>query len=178
MSNICKTPFGTYAPIYRDLGFWARPLTGKVCKEKSWQLPDSEMPEDLFENWLRNKAGFNIGICAGSIFPDNTRLGFLDIDHDQFINLGKVLLQNPICVRYGKKGAVIPFRYPDGLKVPNKEKINTKADFEKEEVAELFFSKAYCAVPPSIHPDTKQPYRWEGPALHEINFNLLPMIGE
>jgi hypothetical protein len=178
MSNICKTPFGTYAPIYKEKGFWTSPANGKACIEKNWQLPDEELDDGLFENWLKKKSQSNIVIVAGSYFPDDTRLGFLDIDHDAFVNVGKVLSGNPICVRFGKKGAVIPFRYSGKLSVPKKKVISTKADFEKKDVLELFFFNCYCVVPPSIHPDTDQPYRWEGPALHEIDFQQLPLLGE
>ncbi len=110
MTDICKTPFGTYAPIYRDMGFWVRPTNGKACVEKNWQLPDEKLDQALFENWLEKKAASNLAAVAGSYFSDNTRLGFLDIDHDAFVNVGKVLTGDPVCVRFGKKGAVIPFR--------------------------------------------------------------------
>lgn len=176
MSDICKTPYATYAPIYQKRGMWPRPLTGKQCFELDWQKPDDQLPAGTIEKWIKEKPSHNIGLVAGSPFSDGTYLGFMDIDHNAFIGLGKTLLGNPVCVRYGKKGVVIPFRYIDGL--TSEKKIKTKADFELEEVAEIFLKNCYCAIPPSIHPDTNQSYRWEGPALHEIDFKLLPLIGE
>jgi hypothetical protein len=170
MVGICENPYKQFAPIYKELGFWPRPLSGKRCFELQWQLPNEQLPTGTLEKWIKEKPSHNIGLVAGSPFPDGTRLGFLDIDHDSFIQLGKVLLGNPVCVRYGKKGVVIPFRYEDGLSA--QKKIKTKAKFEIEEVAEIFLENCYCAIPPSIHPDINKPYKWQGPALHEIDFQL------
>ena len=87
MNNPLK-PFAEFAPIYRDLGYWPRPLLGKKCLESGWQKPNNELPDGTLERWIEEKPSHNIGLVAGSSFSDGTRLGFLDIDHDNFIKLG------------------------------------------------------------------------------------------
>ena len=178
MSDICTTPYGTWAPIYRKLGMWPRPLVGKACKEKNWQLPDSELPEGTIEKWDKERSQHNIGLVAGSPFPDGTLLGFLDIDNDKYIKLGLSLLGNPKCARRGKKGIVIPFRYPVGLVTSKKMRVKGKDNEELGEVAEFLLKGSLSAIPPSIHPDIGQPYIWIETPLHELNFNDLPLIGE
>ena len=43
-------------------------------------------------------------------------------------------------------------------------------------VAECLFVKKLCVIPPTIHPDTGQAYRWIGTPLHEVEFNELPIV--
>ena len=45
-----------------------------------------------------------------------------------------------------------------------------------DKVAECLFVKKLCVIPPTIHPDTGQAYRWIGTPLHEIDFNELPIM--
>ena len=37
-------------------------------------------------------------------------------------------------------------------------------------VAECLFVRKLCVIPPTIHPDTGQAYRWIGRPLHEVDF--------
>jgi hypothetical protein len=43
-------------------------------------------------------------------------------------------------------------------------------------VAVCLFVKKLCVIPPTIHPDIGQPYRWFGTALHEVSFDELPIV--
>lgn len=103
MNDVCGTPFGSWAQIMRDAGFWPRPLIGKACKIPGWQTPDPELPTGTFENWSNKHSDNNIGLLMGSPFPDGTLLGALDIDHDAYVPLGRAILRDPPCGRIGKK---------------------------------------------------------------------------
>lgn len=174
----CETPFGSYAEEYRKAGLWVRPAEGKACKEKGWQNPDNKLPKDQFERWLEQKADRNIGAVMGSPFPDGTRLGALDVDHDDYMPLLETLFPNHPCGRIGQKGAVYFVRYrPEVLNQLKEEKIRVKGDNEYGLVLEYLFDRKFCILPPSIHPETGQPYRWIGTPLHQIDFNKLPVIG-
>jgi hypothetical protein len=50
--------FATWAPKYRALGFWPRPIKpgSKGCFIRNWQLPDPEIAEDKRDSWLSNHA--------------------------------------------------------------------------------------------------------------------------
>lgn len=171
-----ETPFASYADLYKKAGYWVRPLKGKRPFLENWQKPDPFFPGGTFETWIEKYANCNLGLVSGSPFPDGTCLGFFDIDSDLYTRLGKVIFNRPVCTRIGKKGLVIPVRYRPGLSVSKKIKVKGKDN--GEEIAEFLLDGAICAIPPSIHPDTGQPYRWEGPSLLDINFQKLPIIGE
>ena len=175
MSEIYNPPYGTWAEIMRDAGFWPRPLLGKACKIPGWQKPDEEWDRVSIEKWAEMYPQHNIGLLMGSPLPDGTLLGALDIDHDDYVALGKAVLRNPPCGRIGKKGAVYFVRYEPTLK---NAKIRVKGDSDYGQVLECLFNKCICVIPPSIHPDTQQPYRWIDTPLHEMDFQQLPLIGE
>lgn len=177
MADTPTTPFGTWAPIYRGAGFWPRPLVGKACKLLNWQTPDPEQPEGRLDQWVKDFPGANIGLLMGSSLPDGTLLGALDIDHDDYVGLGRVLFNDPVCARVGKKGVVYFVRVSPSLS-SQKFRVTGKGGEKYGQVAELLFKGNICAIPPSIHPDTHQPYKWIGPSLLEVDLNKLPLIGE
>lgn len=178
MTDSCPTPFGTYAKVYRERGFWPRPVVPgkKAAFGKDWQKPDPEQSVEKFTQW-DSKPQFGIGLLMGSPFPDGTYLGALDIDHDLYVELGKALLGNPPCGRVGKKGVVFFVRYPAGLK-STVFKVKGEENKRFGHVAETLLGPKFCVLPPTIHPDTGRPYTWIGTPLHDIEFTQLPLIGD
>ena len=176
-NNTNSGPFGQWAQIYRDIGLQPRPLIGKACKVSSWQKPDDQQEPGTLEQWDKTMAHCNIGLLMGTPLPDGTFLGALDIDHDDYVALGRALLNNPPCGRIGKKGAVFFFRYSHDF---NKKKFCVKGEDNKSlgTVAELLTYKQLCVIPPSIHPDTNLPYDWLGTPLHKMDLTQLPFLGE
>jgi hypothetical protein len=112
MTDICETPNGTWSSIYRERGFWPRPAFngvdtktgerfGKACKEKSWSKPDSELPQEKIKKWDHEHPTDNMGLLMGSPIGDGTFLGAFDIDDDNYVRLGHLLLGDPVCGRVG-----------------------------------------------------------------------------
>jgi Bifunctional DNA primase/polymerase, N-terminal len=169
--------FAEWAPIYRECGFWPRPISPntKACHERDWQKSDPEIAIEVRERWLNDQGRHGVGLLMGSPFPDGTTLGALDIDHDDYTRIGVALLRDPPCGRVGKKGAVFFVRVRGE---PKNSKFRAQGDQAKDvgEVAECLFIKKLCVIPPTIHPDTGQAYRWLGEPLHEIDFNQLPIV--
>jgi hypothetical protein len=169
--------FAEWAPLYRERGYWPRPITlgSKGCKLLNWQQPDDEIRADKLASWIASYADFCIGLLMGSPFPDGTTLGALDIDCDEYFRLGRALLRGPPCGRVGKKGAVFFVRVRGRLSNPE---FRVQGDQAKRygKVAEGLFVKKLCVIPPTIHPETKQPYRWLGRPLQEVNFSELPIV--
>lgn len=178
--NNAITPFKDNAPIIFKAGLEPRPVKDKACYIKGWQRPLTEFPPNQIDQWIEKFPAHGIGLVMGSAFPDGTLLGGLDIDHDDYKDLGVALLNNPISGRVGSKGAVLFFRYKPTLKLSKKIKVISKEYASKYDkpVAEWLMAGSLCVIPPSIHRDTKQPYHWLGKPLHEINFEQLPLIGE
>jgi hypothetical protein len=168
--------FAQWAPRYASLGFWPRPVAPgtKACRARRWTQPDKEIPPEVRKTWLKLQ-GQGIGLLMGSPFPDGTSLGALDIDHDNYTRIGQALLRDPPCGRVGKKGAVFFVRVRGAAR--NFE-FRVKGDKDERfgKVAECLFTKRMCLIPPTLHPNTRQAYRWIGEPLHEVDFQLLPIV--
>jgi hypothetical protein len=168
--------FAHWAGAYRRRGYWPRPITlgTKACRVREWQRPDPELSEATLASWLTSHAHLGIGLLMGSPFPDGTTLGAVDIDRDAYVRVGRALLRDPMSGRVGKKGAVFFVRLRGSLSNPE---FKVRGDGERYgKVAECLFVKRLCIVPPTIHPETGQPYRWIGRPLHEIDFRELPIV--
>lgn len=169
--------YATEAPRYREKGFWPRPVKpgSKACYEEGWQLPDSKIGEKELARWAEEYGDYGVGLNMGSPLPDGTALGALDIDRNEYVRVAKVLLGgDPPCGRFGSKGAVYFVRVMSGVK-SRKFRVAGK---DGEQIAEALFSKNLCVIPPTIHPDTGEPYRWIGTPLLDIDLLTLPLIGE
>lgn len=171
--------YAKWAPTYQERGLWPRPIMfgTKACKETGWSTPDPELDPKILQYWSEKKAALGIGLLMGTPLPDGTRLGALDIDNDNYTALGKALLRNPVSGRIGKKGAVFFVRFAPEIKSNPKFTVNGEKHAHLGQVAECLFNKALCVIPPTIHPDTNNPYEWLGKPLHETDFNELPLIG-
>ncbi len=153
-----------------------KPTKGPTCK--GWNLPQSAGNLNGYTNdmaqvaaWL--KAGDNIGLAlqpSGVVSLDiddleETRRVFagLGVGLDALLaDLGRVEIQS------GKKGkAKLLFRVSTGTILPQSKKLN----FCKGKGARSIFEIRHGSkegrtlqdvLPPSVHPDTGQPYRWVG----------------
>jgi hypothetical protein len=169
--------FAHWAGVYRRRGYWPRPITPgtKACRLPEWQRPDSELSEATLASWLTSHANFGIGLLMGSPLQDYTTLGALDIDSDEYVRIGQALLRDPACGRVGKKGAVLFFRVRGPLGNPEF-RVRGEEGTRLGKVAECLFVRRLCIIPPTIHPETGQPYRWIGRPLHEVEFTELPIV--
>jgi hypothetical protein len=171
-----RGPFADWAGVYRRRGYWPRPITlgTKACHVRDWQKPDPELSEATLASWLTSHAHFGIGLVMGSPFPDGTTLGALDIDRDEYVRVGRAVLRDPPSGRIGRKGAVFFVRVSGPL---SNSDFKVRGDDGKYgKVAECLFVRKLCIIPPTIHPDTGQAYRWTGKPLHEVDFNELPIV--
>jgi Bifunctional DNA primase/polymerase, N-terminal len=168
--------FAHWAGLYRRRGYWPRPITpgSKACHVREWQKRDSELSDATLASWLTSHAHFGIGLVMGSPFPDGTTLGALDIDRDEYVRVGRAVLRDPPAGRIGKKGAVFFVRVRGRL---SNQEFKVRGDDKRYgKVAECLFVRKLCVIPPTIHPDTGQPYRWFGRPLHEVSFDELPIV--
>ena len=176
-TEAARGPFADWAEVYRRRGYWPRPITPgtKACHVREWQKPDFEFVDATLASWLTSHAHFGIGLLMGSPFLDGTTLGAIDIDRDEYVRIGRVVLRDPPSGRIGKKGAVFFVRVHGPLSNPE---FKARGDDGKRygRVAECLFTKLLCIIPPTIHPETGQPYRWIGRPLHEVSFDELPVV--
>ena len=164
-------PFGEFARLYRERGFWPRPIApgSKACPIKGWQRPDSDFPPESMELWASKHGSSGLGLLMGSPFPDGTLLAALDIDRDEYVPLARALLRDPPSGRIGAKGAAFFCRVRgDGR----------YRQFKTKEgpIGELLCERRLCVLPPTIHPKTGLPYRWIGVPIQEVSFEQLPLV--
>ena len=150
-----------------------------ACHAGAEGLPYLELAEpnddDRIEALLRSHGNHGIGLLMGTPFPDGTTLAAMDIDDDAFVRLGRVLLGNPPCARVGKKGCVFFFRAIG--QVPNSEfRVRLPDGRRGGKHTEIMTTKKLIVIPPTIHPETGEAYRWIGTPLHELDFSDLPII--
>lgn len=171
--------FAKWAPTFREIGLEPRPIKPgtKACKVRGWSKPDAEIDGTELLRWLTKYADFGIGLRMGTPLPGGGFLGALDIDRNEYARLGAAVLGNPPSGRFGAKGAVYFVRVLADLGSP-KFKVAGDPEGRWGQVAECLFGAKLCVIPPTIHPDTGQEYRWLGTPLHELDFDELPIIGE
>jgi hypothetical protein len=142
--------FANTAPVLWEHGLPAIPLRGKGAFTPGWNNYCTEFPDDaLREQWLALHPAHNIGLPLGPA----SGICMVDIDTEDE-HLQRVIvdfLPSSPWVRIGKKGMAIAYRWT-GIG-------NFKlASSESGMICELLGLGNQLVLPPSIHPDTGQPY--------------------
>lgn len=145
--------FSEHAPKYWAVGLPAMPLRpcAKIPALTAWQSFCAQMPTEEQQNeWLNAYPDGNIGLPLGP----QAGIVALDLDSEdprvQAI-LDQIMPPTP-WKRVGKKGAVYAFKY-------NGERTYRIKDADNKTILEVLSRGAQIVLPPSIHPDTMQPYR-------------------
>ena len=152
---------GSKIPGYQCAGLWM-PLLG-------WQKRylDGRKPQ-LIELAAWGSGDSGIGVVGGKA---SHGLVAIDIDTDDTTTAGaivKVLPATPVS-KIGQKGETRFFYGPD---------ITTSQSWniDGKRVCDLIGPGRQTVLPPTIHPDTKQPYRWQGASLEHYDPEDLPLI--
>jgi hypothetical protein len=162
--------FADIAPKYSENGYRAipiRPLT-KIPAISQWQEWCSAKPLDyLFDSWCNNYAAGNIGIALGS------SSNIIAIDFDNDVDGLREKIESLLCgspvKKKGNKGYTSFYQYNG--EVPK------KWGKDGQMIVELLSTGNQTIVPPSIHPDTKEPYVWLTPdTLLDMEANELPKL--
>ena len=155
--------YAEYAPHYLSRGIPVIPLreNSKRPIPLNWSNYASQaIPQHLIEEWLTYTG--NIGLVLGP----RSGLSVLDIDSDspEIIRALESVLPHSPWKRIGKKGYVVAFRFNPNLKT-FRIKNRTLGS-----ICEYLSEGTQVVLPPSIHPDTMQPYT--------ANCNLLTVIDQ
>ena len=159
--------FRDEAPRYFESGYSVVPASGKRVFEKEWtKYCHTQASEEAFERWCEERADFNIGLCLG---PASGVIAFdLDTDDPEIKSMAKTFLPPTPVVKVGKKGFSMFYQY------------NGEASREIKvglhHVADLLSDGRQTIVPPSIHPETKKPFRWIHEDLSSMGAGELPAL--
>lgn len=145
-------------------GHW-QGMTGWTTRFANSLPSDSEISE--FETWP------NAGVCVvtGSQSRD---IVAIDIDDDRIVDIVLRALPETHVIKRGRKGATAFFRGPGvGKGVIN----GIGPDGEPTRLVDILGEGGQTVLPPTIHMDTKQPYRWIGEiALEDAHDSDLPLL--
>ena len=140
----------------------------KLPVMSDWGNQTLNTPDDA-RQYFEQHPSHNLGVALGP-----SRLCSLDIDCmesfrticDNFgIELDALISETPT-IQGASKGCRLMFRVPDGIELPYA-KLNWKREGDDAKSYTVFELRAasgekqrFDVLPPSIHPDTLQPYRW------------------
>jgi hypothetical protein len=162
-----QNPFAEHAAAYLERGYSPIPVVygEKRPAIKEWSLFAEQYPtEALIAMW--GQVQRNIAICTGRI---SGVIGF-DFDNDIDGIHAKILAivpDSPVKKR-GAKGFTAFYRY-------NGES-SRQLSYKGQQICDILSDRRLCTLPPSIHPDTKEPYKWDGVSLLDIDKSELPII--
>lgn len=129
-----------------------------VYREKRWypmrdwqrfrEHPASADQLAVWKSW----PNANIGILTGTPAGEGRILAAIDVDTDDLKIQAQILATLPYSPirKIGKRGFTMFFRVPVGTK-----------GF-RTPIVELLTDTRQTVLPPSVHPETRQPYEWEG----------------
>lgn len=167
--------FVEHALQYAEKGFsvFALPVNGKVPRKDTNGFKDATRSQELIEEWWSENAHYNIGIKCGNF--KGRCLVVIDIDkhgNDGYKGLSELEdllgeLPDTVTALTPTGGRHFYFLSAKALK--------NSAKFQGKDGVDVRAEGGYVVAPPSIHPDTKTPYRWEnGKSPFEIPFAMLP----
>lgn len=148
-SNDIVNIFESFAEKFFECGLSVIPVGGKKNPLiKSWSEYSKRLPNSVeVESWVKQYPKANIAVVTGKAS------GIVALDYDAWPEEVNHKLLNHIpkssVERVGEKGFARFFKY-------NGEK-NKKYNYLK---LELFSNGGCIILPPSIHPNTREPYRW------------------
>lgn len=150
--------FREIAPRFWDAGLPAIPLGFRQKKPalNAWTAFCRRMPSEMEqEMWLQSYANNNVGLPGGP----QSGLVFLDVDTDDpKVNaIIDALVPHSPWKRIGRKGSVRAFRYAGHQTFQIKE-AKAADGTGGGVICELLAEGRQVVLPPSIHPDTQQPY--------------------
>lgn len=123
------------------------PFASKAASE-SWSKWQEARPTiEEAEQWVNTRRGYGIALITGSV----SGIDVLDIDTDN--QLTHFIAPQSLMARKGRPGRMQYF-------FRHNPKLRSMRD--KERAIEYLSNGRYTMLPPSIHPDTLEPYEWCG----------------
>ncbi|HRI76624.1 MAG TPA: bifunctional DNA primase/polymerase [Alphaproteobacteria bacterium] len=168
-----KKTFKTEAPKYWSKNLSVVPVPpGTKQSIGGWQHYQNNLPNlKKRDEWQQSYGDYGIAVLTGTALEDGTRLAAIDIDNDDYVEPIKRIVGNFPCAKKGKKGLTIFVRVSKDAK-------SRALPLMGSRIVDVLVSKRLCVLPPTIHPDTEKPYKWEGLPLDEVDLNFLPFMDE
>lgn len=166
---IMNAIFLNNAPIYWGKGMSVGPVpAGTKQSINEWSNYVFQAPKPATQTkWLQQYRSHGIALLAGFKVGENHLIG-IDIDTDRHVDPILKVIGNFVSGKKGAKGLTIFALAEPGVKrmaMPTRGK----------RIIDVLYN-AVCLLPPTIHPDTKEPYEWVGTPLPECDLTSLPVV--
>jgi hypothetical protein len=165
--------FTEHAPKYWERGLSVIPVkpNSKQPAIKKWSGFNMNLPSlQNQQDWLKNLSSAGVGLCTGAKIVNGFRIAAIDIDDERLVPMVIATIGGAPCAKRGAKGLTIFVLADAEIKSAKCSPPGVKPRVE------LFTTTGFVVLPPSVHPDTKAPYEWDGEPLDEINFGKLPKL--
>ena len=162
---------------FSDAGYSVIPLDpcSKKPAIKNWSVFCEIKPTSVqLGAWAQDFLDAGIGVCCG---PAS---GIVCVDVDLYLDQAadkavydkiKPLIPSSPVEKFGEKGFTRFVRYGG--------QETTRIKHQGNVILEILSTGSFTVLPPSIHPDTSQPYCWKGTtSLERISPNDLPALGQ
>jgi hypothetical protein len=153
--------FSDWCVKYTDIGLNVTPLNGKRPFLSEWQLANHDYDE-LVDKYPKCNIGLICGELSGVIALD------IDLTDNDLIQRVMAIIPPSEVRKRGAKGLTLFYRYQG--------EVNGKLFFNGQTAVELLSTGNQTVLPPSIHPDTKLPYKWDHYGLTDISPYDLPIL--
>lgn len=157
--------------------YWKKDLT--VCQIvpntkrglEGWNNHIDQLPsQKTKDKWKANDSPNGIGLLTGKKVTEDKIIIGIDVDLEEYVGPVERIIGPYPSAKKGAKGITI-FALTDA----NVRKMSIP---KKGRRAIDVLSRSISVLPPTIHPDTGQPYQWIGEPLYEIDIMALPYISE
>lgn len=148
-------PFGDFAEELWELGYSIIPIkrgTKRPFIDYS-EFRERQCSRETLDCWLEQYGAENIAIITGQA----SNLAVIDLDikgQDDLLNKALSIFPRSPLERFGSKGLGIFVKYDGQL-------TGRKLRYRGKDIGEVI-TNTVIVIPPSIHPDTKKPYKWTG----------------
>lgn len=146
----------------------------KMPTSQGWQT-DTPTKEKLTRVFNRPS---NIGIRMGDALPDGTYLVGIDVDIEEHAlhRAVRMAIGESVPVKKGKKGATYIVRFNAEVRT---HKIRWVREGKNVPAIDILGRGSQTVLPPSIHPQTGQPYIWvSGTPLTDITIREIPVFND
>lgn len=160
-------------------GYHVVPLVAgsKAARDKEWQnlrITPAQIPK-----FFDPKSDPGVGLLTGTEVSPGVYLVGIDIDVNDpdLIRNARLAFDGDPPAKFGQKGMTFLARMP----APAKKRIMRRKDpitKSTKQVVEILATGQQTVIPPTIHPETKKPYVWQGQSLLDCDPRDLPEFND
>jgi len=165
--------FPNHAPQLWKAGLSPLPLEGKRPLVKNWPSYCDNLPKpETRAEWLTSFPNAGIGLALGKELVEGYRLGAIDVDDERFVSIVQTIIGADAPAKSGKKGKTF-FVFTEKAKTVKSTALRTASGVQ---AIDLLISGKQTVLPPSLHPETNEPYRWHGRSLLDYTLDEIPRL--